>query len=69
MTVKELKEILDKYPDDMLCVAYLHSDSTDLEEPEVCVMQPRKPGKDYYERYYPNQYDNRLVTTIKVLHF
>ena len=67
MTVKQLKEKLSQYPDEMFVIHTCCSDYSDLPEPDV-VDVVFKPG--YWERYYPNQYPkDQQPETMKCLHF
>ena len=68
MTVKELKDILAGYPDDMRVIATLHSDYCDLDEPRVLEVLPR-PRIGSYLRYYPRQHPTPPESLAKVLYF
>ena len=69
MTVKQLKEILSNYPDDMIILTTMCSDYTDLPFPKVIEVLPNWSNQ-YYAHFYPDQHPSPPTKeVIKVLHF
>ena len=65
--LRDLKKMLEQYPDDMIVIHDHFSDYWDLTPPTVVevIVKP-----EYYERFYPNQYPRgQEPKTIKCLCF
>jgi len=68
MTVKELKDILATYPDDMQLITSLYSDYCDLEAPRLKEVLPR-PSNRMYLSYYDQQHPEKPSDVTTVLYF
>lgn len=68
MTVKDLKEIVDKYPDDMLVITQMCSDYCSLPYPDK-IQVIHNPSNDYFCRYYKNQHTESPDNLIEALYF
>lgn len=64
MTVKELIEILKKYPEDTLLITTMCSDFTSLPEPTEVRVIPNW-SNDYYAQFHPEQFQACTCTFLK----
>ena len=69
MTVKDLINILEEYPSDMLVITRMMSCYEDLKNPEVVELFEHNSGESLYEQFYPSQWGKEEPVVFKALYF